>query len=238
MQALIVTQSVLMRWLSCCFLQGNRMRAASMVMPSSAPDALTGIRAARRAAAVRLSQDSPTEFRARQLNAQPPSFSQWSLVMPAPSPAESRPSSSLRSPAARQASGEYAQRSEHLLARSPQSTSRNQSRSNPNPPPQTEDDAEAVAYIFNQCVSTYSSSHDIISALELTHLVGVGSMGTVYRASLLGQQVVCKVRLTSFSPGGVPQSCECPNGHGYVIVHKSHTYVNARPALHLCSLWH
>jgi hypothetical protein len=37
-------------------------------------------------------------------------------------------------------------------------------------------------------------SEDLLDALELRSMLAVGSMGTVYNATLYGQRIVCKVR--------------------------------------------
>jgi hypothetical protein len=50
-----------------------------------------------------------------------------------------------------------------------------------------------------------SASEHLVSALQLEGLRGVGSMGTVYTATLMGQRIVCKVRPASRA---AMQACE------------------------------
>lgn len=163
-------------------------------------DFLSSKRNALRADGGRSSADNPSHFRIRQLNAQAPSFSQWSLV-PAPPALDSpsRPASEAATPARRHAGSEFTLGADHTQRQDASrlkssSVSWGQRRITTTASiQQAEDHAEGVGTIFNHCIRTLPSSHELISALELKHLVGVGSMGTVYTATLLGQQVVCKV---------------------------------------------
>eukprot|EP00892_Ulva_mutabilis_P001391 jgi/Ulvmu1/11252/UM073_0024.1 len=174
------------------------VRASSMFSAARHTDVLSGRRNTLKADGARRSDDAPSHFKFRQLNAQAPSFSQWSLA-PGPPPPETAPGNHVETASRPLAQGEYIHgperlpRHESIRVLSP-SVTWNQRRMSavPNPQP-IEDGAEGVAPLFNQCTRTLPSSHELISALELKSLVGVGSMGTVYLATLLGQQVVCKV---------------------------------------------
>jgi hypothetical protein len=49
-----------------------------------------------------------------------------------------------------------------------------------------------------------NSTEDVLDALELRGMLAVGSMATVYNATLHGQRIVCKVRVTVMP---VPAPC-------------------------------